>query len=466
MNAPPALVDPGSFRDPAGRVYLRDGRVFRTVSPRAAADYEFVRDAGLLDRLAETGRAVAATPIEAGVLGAAADGAAHVLEHPRAPFVSYPYEWPFRALKAAALLHLDVHIEALACGATLSDATAYNVQFVGPRPVFIDILSFRRYREGEFWVGHRQFCEQFLNPLLLAALLGVPHNAWYRGAQEGVPTAELARLLPLRCKLSWNVLTHVLLQNAFQSEARRGAGADAAIRKSALPLASYRAMLVRLRDWIARLAPAGTGPTVWGDYVDTHSYSPEEYEAKKRFVAEFCAATRPATAWDIGCNAGDFSEVMLQAGAGYVVGFEFDHGALDAAFRRAEERSLNFLPLYLDAANPTPSQGWGEAERGGLLARARADAAVALALVHHLAISRNIPLQAIVDWLLSLTPRGVVEFVPKQDPQTQRLLSRREDIFDDYEVGAFAAALQKRARILRRERITATGRELFWFERA
>lgn len=464
MNAQSCGVDPGSFRDPSGRVYIREGRVFRTVLPRAAPDYEFVRDTGLLERLAADGRAVASTPVAAEVLGAAAAGAAYVLEHPRLPFVSYPYEWSFGGLKAAALLHLDVHLEALKAGATLSDASAYNVQFLGPRPVFIDALSFRRYRDGEYWIGHRQFCEQFLNPLLLTALLGVPHNAWYRGSQEGVPTADLARLLPIRRKLSWNVLTHVVLPNALQSKAHLGDEADAAIAKGRLPHAAFKSMLSRLRTWIAQLEPVEHRRTVWGDYTDTHNYLAVEYEAKKRFVAEFATAVQPNIAWDLGCNAGDFSEVLLQAGAGYVIGFEFDQGALDAAFRRAQQRELSFLPLYLDVCNPTPSQGWNATERAGLRERGPADALIALALIHHIAIARNVPLDYVVEWIVSLAPHGVVEFVPKADPQTQRLLRRREDIFDSYHIEAFTAALDRRARIIRRQVITASGRELFWFD--
>ncbi len=177
--------DTGSFRDPKGRIFHRDDRVFRTIMARAAADFEFVRSSGLMGELVDKGLAVAADPVDPGVIGSHASGASFVVEHPRLAFVSYPYEWSFSALKAAALLHLEVQRKALDHGVTLSDATAYNVHFEGPRPIFIYWLSFRRYQDGEFWLGHRQFCEQFLAPLLLRAILGVPHNAWYRGNQEG-----------------------------------------------------------------------------------------------------------------------------------------------------------------------------------------------------------------------------------------------------------------------------------------
>jgi ribosomal protein L11 methylase PrmA len=169
--------------------------------------------------------------------------------------------------------------------------------------------------------------------------------------------------------------------------------------------------------------------------------------------------------WDIGCNTGDYAKAALEAGAGYAVGFDFDQGALDAAFTRAESEGLSFLPLFLDLANPTPSQGWAERERRGLTDRASADAILGLALVHHLAIGRNIPLEQVVAWLIDLAPNGIIEFVPKSDPMVQRLLRLREDIFDDYGEEAFAKHLQAGAKIVQVAEVSASGRRLFWFER-
>jgi hypothetical protein len=141
-------VEPGSFRDPSGQVFESDGRIFRTITARALADYTFVRDSGVLRRLVESGRLVASEEVDPSVLGNGARGAPIVVEHSRIPFVSYPYEWPFPALKTAALFHLDLQIDLLADGVMMSDASAYNVQFIGPHPVLIDLLSLRRYRRA------------------------------------------------------------------------------------------------------------------------------------------------------------------------------------------------------------------------------------------------------------------------------------------------------------------------------
>jgi ribosomal protein L11 methylase PrmA len=459
-----SAIEPGSFRDPSGHVILQDRRVFRTVTTRAAADYELARDQGVLRTLADSGRLISSSEVDPTLVGANAQGARHLLEHPRLAYVSFPYEWSFALLRAAALAHLDLHLELLERGLTLSDASAYNLQFQGVRPIFIDVLSIRRYQEGEYWLGHRQFCEQFLNPLLLRALLGVAHNAWYRGSLEGIPTSDLARLLPLSKRLSWNVLSQVVLQARLEQRAlARTEESIDRVRGHGLSKTALQGLLGQMRNWIARLRPARGGATVWGDYATTHGYASVEEAAKRRFVSEFVEQTRPALMLDLGCNTGDYAALALAAGAGTVVGLDADQQALETAFARAAAEDLAFLPLYLDAANPSPDQGWLQAERAGFARRAGADAVLALAFAHHLAIGRNAPLDQLLDWLTGLAPMGVVEFVPKDDPTVQRMLALREDIFPGWTEAAFADRLAGRARIVRSATVSAHGRRLFWY---
>ncbi len=458
-----AFADSASFRDPSGHVYDIDGRIYRTVTEHAVRDFEAVRANGVYHDMVADGKVIAGEIVDRNIPEPLKRQARLVLEHPRLPFISYPYEWSFAALKEAALLHLDVHLTALDRGITLSDASAYNVQFIGAKPIFIDTLSFRPYREGEYWTGHRQFCEQFLNPLLLCAMCGARHNDWYRGALEGIPTADFTRLLPLHRKLSWNVLTNLVLPTAFERSARRG---DISVRSGDLgtakfPLSSYRRLLHRLRAWIARLHLDAKTPTTWQNYSSENSYRAEEAQAKQDFVRSFIRNENPTTVWDLGCNTGDYSEVALEAGARYVVGWDYDHGALESAFARARQRNLAFTPLFFDATNPAPNQGWAQEERHGMSSRGPADAVLALALIHHLAIAKNIPLDMVVRWLTGLAPSGVVEFVPKEDRMVRNMLELRPDIFPDYRLEHFLDCLRARARIERIEPVN--GRQLIWF---
>ncbi|MCF8468228.1 MAG: class I SAM-dependent methyltransferase [Sneathiella sp.] len=457
------VVDPGSFRDPKGRVFLTGDKIYRITSAAGKAEFEFVQSTGLLDQLVANGHIVTSAIVSNIDFADNAQFDGITIEHEKIPYISYPYEWSFSFLKVAALLHLDVHLQALDVGVTLSDASAYNVQFRGPNPVFIDILSFRKLQKGEAWEGHRQFCEQFLNPLLLRAKLDLTPNAWYRGTQEGITTPDLNRLLPWYKKTSWNMLTQVVAQSALQN-ASLNTAADAA-KKIEYPLSAYISMLSRLRNWIATLVPANAKKTEWQDYSTNHSYHDDEKSAKARFIADFAKVVKPEILWDIGCNTGDYTKTALENGAGYSVGFDFDQGALDAAYARARNEKLAFQPLFLDGANPSPSQGWNESERRSMSQRRNADAVIALAFIHHLVIGRNIPLGDAVRWLVGMAPQGVIEFVPKNDPMVLRLLALRQDIFTDYSEETFLKFLSQYADIVKSETVTEAGRSLHWFKR-
>jgi len=453
----------GSFRDPSGQVHFIDGRVFRTVTGYAKDDFDFVREKSFLKELIEQGKVIPEFQVDLEFLGDDVQNIHAVLEHPRIRFISHPYEWSFSALKSAALLHLDIHISALEQGITLSDATAYNIQFIGPNPIFIDSLSFRRYVDGEFWTGHRQFCEQFINPLLLRCLCGIPHNAWYRGSLEGITANELNSMLTLLSKCSWNVFTQVFLQARLQSRRNAGRIAQRQITQQKLPKAAFIQILKGLRSWIRKMEPKSLGKTTWEDYSNHNSYTTIDIVQKENFIADFCSRVKPGLLFDIGCNTGYYAEVALANGALSVVGFDSDQGALDRSFNRAKDKRLNFLPLYMDAANPSPDQGWLQNEREGFTKRAHADGVIALALVHHLAIGKNIPLDEVVKWITRSASQGVIEFVPKSDPMVQKLLSLRDDIFESYTADAFVSHLENHSKIVKSSAVSSSNRHLYWF---
>lgn len=453
--------DPASFRDPAGHVHVREGRVFRSVLPAGVAHYRAVRESGFFDRASSEGLLIEGREGDPAVLQHVEPSALHVIEHPHLDFISHPYEWSFFGLRAAATLTLDLHILALQHGMTMTDASAYNVQFVGPRPVFIDYLSFIPYEDGQAWLGYRQFCQQFLNPLLLTVTTGVAFQPWYRGAFEGISSSDLARVLPFRSMFSPRVALHVKLQGRLERNVT--AKREAAARSVRLSKTAVRNNLRSMREWIATLKPPGAQRTPWQQYEMTAQYTPGERLSKAQFVREVIAAERPGTVWDLGCNAGEYSEIALEAGAGSVIGFEPDPGALSAAFRRAVSKQLRFLPLFLDVANPSPSLGWRQQERPGFAERRNADLVLCLALLHHLVLGRNLPLIQVLDWLMSIAPSGIVEFVPKEDPMARQLLALKPDIFPDYTRENVTALIKERARIVREEVVTESGRVLFAF---
>lgn len=459
-----AKADPGSFRDPGGRIYVSGDRILRTVMPSSAATYEAARDSGLYSRLIERGLLVDSDEVGTEGLPALDNAPAYVLAHPRIPFVSYPYEWSFALHKRAALHHLDVQLAALESGFTLSDATAYNVQFIGSKPVFIDHLAFKPYHDGEVWMGHRQFCAQFLDPLIFWSRLGVPPNHWFRGNLEGIVPEDLSPLLSWRDNLSWTILSHVTAQAAVHRRSVQFGKTSDRTKDARLPLRSFRAMLLGLRQFV-EACRIRQSKTTWSDYAAANSYAGAEAETKRDFVREMVSATRPGMLFDLGCNSGDYSVVAIEAGARTIIGFDYDFGALELAARRSADQKLNLLPLWLDAANPSPSQGWAQSERMGLSERGPADALIALAFLHHIVIGRNVPIDMALDWLMGLAPVGAIEFVPKSDPMVQLLLAHREDIFPDYDEQNFLSQVGRRATIAKSVHLSPGGRLLVWYDR-
>ena len=407
------MRNPGSFRDPSAYVFSSGERIFRAVTDDAWRNFQLFKSSGAYEDLIARGWIIATE--EDGTRHAEHEGR-RLLEHPKLPFVSYPYEWPFALLKRAALLHLDIQLRALDFGFALSDASAYNLQFVGVTPVFIDIASLVPYREGDYWAGHRQFVEQFVNPLLLRALFGISANGWYRGALEGLPTGDVARLIgPVRRWLAPNLLINITLPDFLQRRARRK-GDPVHRRHGRCRRRRCASCCSGCAHGFRDFAPKNAEPSAWQGYEADNSYSPGSEAQKRDFIAQFARAATPSCAWDLGCNSGRYCEVLLHNGTASVIGFDSDVDALDAAVERATVKHLALLPLFSDAANPSPQQGFAESERFGLRGRNNADAMIALAIVHHLAIARNIPLASTVEWLMSLAPRGVIEFAPEAGP--------------------------------------------------
>lgn len=444
------IPDPGSFRDRSGRVYRHGDRILRGLSEAAFAGWRELEESGLYARLRERESLVGTrllgpseVPSELAALGWSA-----VLEHEPIPFVSHPWEWPFEMLRDAALLELDVLDEALEKGMVLRDGTAHNVQFVGSRPVFIDVPSLGPYRAGEAWAGYRQFCSELLNPLLLESVRGIPSHVLLRGALGGVPPATCARALSTRDLLRRGVLAHVWLH--AKADARyRGTEEDV---RSELALAGFSGELVRrnsrsLRRAIEALAPPRRA-TAWEDYETRTTYSESDARVKEDVVRRACAGAR--LAWDLGANTGRYSRVAAEAGP-FVVAIDSDAGCVARLYgelRRAGDRRV--LPLLGDVADPSPGLGWRRSERGPLESRGRPDVVLALALVHHLVLHGNLRTEEVAAWLAGLGRRLVVEFVTKEDPMARRLLRNRDDQFDDYDLVAFERALESRGRITER----------------
>jgi hypothetical protein len=449
----------GSFRDPQGTVFRRDGILYREIQRSYQPDWTLLTESGLLHELQAEGLLLPHD--EVGPALALTASAWKVIRPELIPFISYPWEWCFGQLQTAALLTLEIERRALARGLTLRDASAYNVQFRRCRPVLIDTLSFTRYEEGAPWLAYRQFCQHFLAPLLLMSMVDPRLGLLNWPFQDGIPLDLTAALLPWRTRLRPSTSLHIHLHAA----AIRKHAADVRPDKRMTRRVSKRGLLGLLDNLETVIRRLDVSPTSgeWWDYEETHGYGSEARAAKEELVTRL-AGDSPGVVWDLGANTGRFAELVAPA-APHVVAMDRDHGAVERHWRKRKEQAANILPLVVDLTNPSPALGWGLEERESIPDRGPADTVLALALVHHLAIGNNVPLSGIAQWFARLARRAIVEWVPKDDPQARRLLVAREDIFPGYQLEAFEAAFTGAWRLLAREPIPGTERVLFAFER-
>jgi ribosomal protein L11 methylase PrmA len=455
--------DPGSFRDPSGFIYRRDGVIHRQVSSSFADRWDDLQASGLLASLQAQGILVPHAVVS--TEQALEREHAHVVLEPEPiDFISYPYEWSFGELVDAALLTLEAQSQAMAAGFTLRDATAYNVQFRHGKPILIDTLSFERATPGSPWIAYRQFCEQFLAPLALMAFRDVRCGVLLRDYLDGIPLDLAAGLLPWRTRLNLGLGSHIHAHARAQRRYEGRTDVGATIRRPALSPLKQAAFLDSLRRTIEGLRWEPTG-TEWADYADHTSYGDVAAAEKDAIVRRLLEAAGGTVVWDMGANTGRFSRIASDLGR-RVVAWDIDPAATEQHYRAVRRDDVTtVLPLLGDLANPSPGLGWALAERRSILDRADADVVLALALVHHLAIGRNVPFGHLASMLAALGRNVIIEFVPRSDSMVQRLLATREDVFPDYTIDAFRAAFQRQYEVRAEVPIEETTRTLFWFVR-
>lgn len=454
--------DLGSFRDRSGYVYSDSGSILRTIMPCYEDTWTSVSRSGIITEALEEGLLV---PFEE---HAAIPGSWKTLKVETIPFVTYPYEWCFSQLKDAALLTLELQQKALDKAMVLKDATAYNVQFVGSNPVFIDLLSFEPWKEGDAWQAYRQFCSHFLAPLALAAKNDVRLSQLSRQWIDGIPLDVATAMLPWRSKLSPGIMMHLVLHAAMQNKYADPRSFKDKSSQSNMTLTKVADIAGSLERTVEKLqAPAQL--TEWGDYYNDTNYSDAGTQAKLNIIARLGEKYGGELAVDLGANSGRFS-LPLSESFSTVVAADMDPVAVDDHYRRLRRHGPdNILPIILDLSSPSPALGWASQERKSFIERCDADMIIALALIHHLYFSAGIPFPQMTDFFASLVRPGgifVCEYVPREDSQVKRMLSARDDIFDDYTMDCFSKAFSKSGfKELERESLPDSLRTLHVFQR-
>ncbi|TMB48806.1 MAG: class I SAM-dependent methyltransferase [Chloroflexi bacterium] len=452
---------PASFRDPSGFVYERDGRLLRQINDSFAERWSAFEQSALRREL--TGDRLLIEHQPAPLELAWDEHAAAVIEPERVELITYPWEWSFSQLRDAALLTLEAQERAAAAGFTLRDASAFNVQFLRGKPILIDSLSFEPATPEEPWLPYREFCEQFVAPLALMAYRDARLGLLMRPMPSGIPLDLASALLPARTRLSTGISAHIHLHARAQ---QRPISLESATRARAPRVSSLgrRALVDHLRRTVEGMRKPRTS-TPWASYETTSTYSPAAADAKLRLVGELLQQTPGRWVWDVGANRGWFSLRAAELGR-QVVALDSDAGAVDMFYRQLQSAGdERVLPLVMDIANPTPGVGWALEDYRSLIDRCNADVILALALIHHLAIGRNIPLDRISALFARLGEWLIIEWVPKTDPMVAAMLAHREDVFGGYDEAAFKQAFESDFSFERSEPIPDSDRVLHLLRR-
>jgi precorrin-6B methylase 2 len=460
-------IESGSFRDPNGRVFYFRDNIYRGLGEKAFCDWKALSSKKLFPRFLAAGKLVGTTHIDPTAEGIPPDliqGWAAVLKHQSIPFVSYPYEWSFSMLKDAALLQLELLLAALDEDMILKDSSSFNIQWFGTTPVFIDIPSFEIHQQHEPWIGYRQFCQLFLYPLFLQAYKNVDFHPWLRGSIDGITPEQFNNLMSIRDLSRSGVFSNVFLQAKLQNHygsANRDIKDE--LRKACFNKKLIEANVRRIQKLVQNLEWERS-KSEWSNYASTHSYSDSDHNRKAEFVRETVSLRRWPLVWDIGCNTGMFSKIAAE-NADCVIAMDSDHLAIDHLYRTLSKDGVkNILPLVANIADASPNLGWRGLERKELVGRGKPELTLCLALIHHIVIGANIPLQEFVQWLASLNTSLVIEFVTKDDDMVKTLLRNKEDHYTDYDIENFEKHLAGSFKLIRKEVLESRTRILYYAE--
>ena len=426
--------EPSSFRDPDSLLEFDAIFYYRKISTNYLPHYLHFKKSGLKDRLITEGYILSFEEIvdEKPDVGFANE----VLRTEKIPFVSYPYEWSFSQLKTAALLTLKINLIALECGMILKDSSAYNIQFIGSKVIFIDIASFEIYKIDSVWIGYQQFCKHFLAPLLLSSYKDVRLTKLLLTNLDGIDLSFTRKLLPIWSFLNSGVFLHLVL-NSIGIKSKNKNNKTIKLKESAL-----RSIIVHLTSTIKNLK-IGNKDSEWLNYYNRTNYSDAGLLQKLIIIETFIEGLKIKTALDIGANDGKFSALLSKKSI-YTVSTDIDELAIEQNFINArKDDNANLLSLHLNFANPTPAIGWDNTERKSFFGRADFDIVLALAVIHHFVITYDLTFEMIAERFSKLGKYLIIEFPFPEDEKVE-IISRTKHVqFSRYNIENFKRAFEK-----------------------
>jgi hypothetical protein len=418
---------PASFKDPSGFVFQANDINYRQVNKIYADNYELLLSSGLYKILTEKKLLISHTEVSENITQS--PDCYKILLPQQIPFISYAYEWSFDQLKDAALLTLKVLKTSIEHGMILKDATPFNIQFNEGRAIFIDTLSFEKYDATKPWIAYRQFCECFLFPLYLEHYLKSDVQKILSTYLDGIPVDITARLLPMKSSLNMGVWLHVFLQNNVKDD-KGSQGTQAGFDRKKLDH-----LIEHLKSIIEKFKLNTSTNSTWSNYYTETILSKDYLNEKEKIFRSYINEITFENALDAGANDGYFSQIIAEKKCP-VIAIDFDNQCINSLYTSIKKSNItNILPLCIDLTNPSPAVGFRNIERQSFIQRVNAELVTALALIHHLILSKNIPVEDVASFMAMVTKKYlIIEFVPVSDPKSQELIKNKNSyhLYDEF----------------------------------
>ncbi|MEJ0102131.1 MAG: SAM-dependent methyltransferase [Bacteroidota bacterium] len=452
------VIHPSSYRDPSGFIFEKGGIIYRQVNISFKDDFDFFINSGCYTALTGKGLLIPHEPIQENLTGS--DQFYRTLLPEKIDFISYPYEWSFDMFKDAALLTLQLLKESISYGLIVKDASPYNIQWHKGKLIFIDTLSFEKYKETEPWIAYRQFCECFLGPLLLMHYNKVPLHSLSLAYPDGIPLTVIKSLLPGKSRFSLHTYLHIHLHAKISNRDKPADNKTTGFSKQKLLnlISSLETLIQGLRFTIQQSA--------WSDYYEEAATRNNYLDQKKKIITGWISGrTDIRTAADLGANEGEFSRLLSEKKI-QVVAADYDPWCINKLYQEIKSNGIqNIQPMILDISNPSPAIGVNNEERQSFVQRCQTDLVLALAVIHHLAIGKNIPFEKIAAFFSKTGKDLIIEFIPKEDEKIQGMLKTKKDIYANYTEENFTEAFEKFYSVTFRQSIGGTGRVLYRMKR-
>jgi len=454
-----SLLQAISYKDPAGFVVkLADG-YYRYIAPDYAMEFDHLTESGLYQTLVDQELMIPHTEV---LLDDKFPGYYKKIFPRQLAFISYPFEWSYTQWQQMLLAYTRINQLSLAHGMILKDASPYNFTFHNDKCVLIDTLSFSFYKDGDPWIAYRQFCEESLSPFLLMHYKDPLWSKLYRGSITGLPLPFVSSHLPFRTRFDPFCLIHIHLHSRFSNDKKRKSeNVNQGLNKEKLKI---------LFDTIATNVLAKKQPllknSIWDHYYENDIESERYITAKIEVITRWLAEIRPDVTIDLGANTGKFSRLASPfSKAVYAV--ESDIYCVDEIYKtNIETKDNNITSILADLADPSPGLGWHNEEKSPLLKRLKGDMVMALALIHHLCLSRNLPIPFVARLFSEMTTQyAIVEFVPKEDPKSMLLLQHKGDIFEYYTEKDFINSFERHFKLVACHPFEKSLRKLFLWEK-